>query len=315
MVSLNSVSVFTNQGIGLTMITETSAARPNSRFSHQRTVLSRVYASGARSTGLLVTFAIMLASAEAKAQHADNGTNAASQPPPRLVVQVTVDQLRADFPTRFASRFKEGGLRYLLEQGVVFRDAVHAHANTETIVGHATLATGAHPAKHGMVGNLWFDRETGYLTYNVEDSRYRLLTIGSDVDDDVEIDPTQRAARSEGRSPAAMLVPAFADQLLGASAGAARAIAVSVKDRGAISMAGHGGTAFWFSKANAAVCGDELGSDPRTVQLSFRSSGRPALGDRCCRVRSHVSTRLRRRKQSLFHDLAHAEPGRGRARG
>jgi hypothetical protein len=51
---------------------------------------------------------------------------------------------------------------------VVYRNVHHAHANTETIVGHATLATGAHPSGHGMVGNLWFDRETGFTTYNVE---------------------------------------------------------------------------------------------------------------------------------------------------
>jgi len=200
---------------------------------------------------LLVTLATLLPAGAAFAQ-GDVGEPEVDAPAssPRLVVQITVDQLRADLPLRFADRFGEGGLRYLMEQGVVFRDAVHAHANTETIVGHATLATGAHPATHGMVGNLWFDRETGFLTYNVEDAGYRLLTAGSDVDDDVEIDPTQRAARSEGRSPRAMLVPTFADQLLGATAGAAKAIAVSVKDRGAISMAGHGGTAYWFSKSS-----------------------------------------------------------------
>jgi hypothetical protein len=126
--------------------------------------------------------------------------------PPQLVLQVTVDQLRGDLPARYYDRLGEGGFRYLLERGVVYRNAHHAHANTETIVGHTTLATGAHPSGHGMVGNLWFDRETGYTTYNVEDERYRLLTAGADVNEDAEIDPTQRAARSEGRSPAAMCV-------------------------------------------------------------------------------------------------------------
>lgn len=173
------------------------------------------------------------------------------RPVPSLVLQITVDQLRADLPARFADRMGEGGLRHLMESGVVYRDAIHAHANTETIVGHATLATGAHPSEHGMVGNLWFDRETGFLTYNVEDSHYRLLTAGGGVDDDVEIDPTQKAARSEGRSPRALQVSTFADELLKASGGKARAIGVSVKDRGAIAMAGHGGTAYWFSKSRA----------------------------------------------------------------
>jgi predicted AlkP superfamily pyrophosphatase or phosphodiesterase len=149
---------------------------------------------------------------------------------PKLILQITVDQLRGDLPTRYYDRLGEGGFRYLWESGVVYRNAHHAHANTETIVGHATLATGA--------------------TYNVEDPNYSLLTKGASVDANTEIDPTQRAARSEGRSPAAMLVTTFSDELRSNTGGEAKVIGVSVKDRGAISMAGHSGTAYWFSKAN-----------------------------------------------------------------
>jgi predicted AlkP superfamily pyrophosphatase or phosphodiesterase len=175
-------------------------------------------------------------------------THAADKP--KLILQITVDQLRGDLPTRYYDRLGEGGFRYLWESGIVYRDAHHAHANTETIVGHATLATGAHPSNHGMVGNLWFDRETGFTTYNVEDPDYTLLTKGASVDASTEIDPTQRAARSDGRSPAAMLVTTFSDELRSNTGGEAKVIGVSVKDRGAISMAGHSGTAYWFSKAN-----------------------------------------------------------------
>lgn len=168
---------------------------------------------------------------------------------PRLVLQITVDQMRADLPMRYYDRLGAGGLRMLLDSGVFYRNAHHAHANTETIVGHTTLATGTHPSVHGMIGNTWFDHETGFTTYNVEDGRYRLLTRGADVDENVEIDPTQRAARSEGRSPAAILVTTLADELRSNTNGNAKAFGVSVKDRGAISMAGHSGTAYWFSKA------------------------------------------------------------------
>ncbi|MGI9199996.1 MAG: alkaline phosphatase family protein [Woeseiaceae bacterium] len=169
---------------------------------------------------------------------------------PKLVLQVTVDQLRGDLPTRYYDRLGEGGFRYLWESGVVFRNAHHAHANTETIVGHTTLATGAHPSSHGMIGNIWFDRELGYTTYNIEDANYKLLTAGAAVDADTEIDPTQRAARSEGRSPSAIMVTTFSDELRSGTGGRAKAIGVSVKDRGAVSMAGHAGTAYWFSKAS-----------------------------------------------------------------
>ena len=177
-------------------------------------------------------------------------TSANAADKPRLILQITVDQLRGDLPTRYYDRLGEGGFRYLWESGIVYRNAHHAHANTETIVGHATLATGAHPSVHGMIGNLWFDREAGFTTYNVEDSNYSLLTKGASVDANTEIDPTQRAARSEGRSPAAILVTTFSDELRSNTGGKAKVIGVSVKDRGAISMAGHTGTAYWFSKAS-----------------------------------------------------------------
>ncbi len=169
---------------------------------------------------------------------------------PKLILQITVDQLRGDLPTRYYDRFGKGGFRYLWEKGVVYTNAHHAHANTETIVGHTTLATGAHPSVHGMIGNVWFDRKSGRTIYNIEDPDYRLLTKGADVDADAEIDPTQRAARTEGRSPSAILVTTFADELRSYSGGKSRAYGVSVKDRSAVSMAGHSGKAFWFSKAN-----------------------------------------------------------------
>lgn len=130
------------------------------------------------------------------------GTGNMAQSPPKLVLQITVDQLRGDLPTRYYDRLGDGGFRFLFENGVVYRNAHHGHANTETIIGHATLATGAHPSGHGMVGNLWFGRETGFTRYNVEDENYRLLTIGADVDAKTEIDYTVKTARSEGRSPA-----------------------------------------------------------------------------------------------------------------
>jgi len=157
---------------------------------------------------------------------------------PKLILQITVDQLRGDLPTRYYDRLGKGGLRYLLDKGVVYNNAHHAHANTETIVGHVTLATGAHPSAHGMIGNLWFDRSTGVTTYNIEDSNYKLLSEGADIDASTEIDPTQKAASSDGRSPAAILTTTFSDELSSLTAGKAKVFGISVKDRGAVSMAG-----------------------------------------------------------------------------
>ncbi len=174
-----------------------------------------------------------------------------AQERPRLVLQITVDQLRGDLIERYSKGFGDGGFRYLLDNGVVYGNAHHRHANTETIVGHATLATGTDPAVHGMVANVWFDRKTGALSYNVQDERYPLVGPGG-VDASSEIDHTQRAATTDGRSPAAILSSTISDEIALTFGSAAKIFGVSVKDRGAISMAGHAGKAYWFSKGEGA---------------------------------------------------------------
>lgn len=165
----------------------------------------------------------------------------------RLVLQITVDGLRADLIERYREGFGSGGFRYLLDNGVVYRNAHYLHANTETIVGHTTLATGAHPASHGMIGNAWLDRETGELGYNIEDAAYPLLPSRTESLQGERVDPAQKAARSQGRSPRAILAPTFSDTLMAYTGGRSRVFSVSGKDRGAVPLAGQVGKAFWWS--------------------------------------------------------------------
>lgn len=166
----------------------------------------------------------------------------------RLVLQVVVDQLRGDLPYRYLDHFGEGGFRYLMEEGTCYDNAHYQHANTETIVGHTVLATGAFPSNSGMVANLWLDRAAGALVYNIEDSRYQTLDTFGTEKKGPELDPTQRLARSSGRSPAAILASTFSDELAVSTNEKAKVFGVSVKDRAAISLAGHTGKGFWFSK-------------------------------------------------------------------
>ena len=170
-------------------------------------------------------------------------------PQTRLVLQITVDQLRGDLPWRHMAQFDKGGFRYLADKGIWYTNATYQHANTETIVGHSSLATGTVPAVHGMVGNIWFDRSSDTLVYNIEDPRYHLLSADADVDKSSEIDPTQRVANTDGRSPRGLLSSSFSDELAARYGKESKIFAVSVKDRGAVPLAGRSGKAFWFSKA------------------------------------------------------------------
>jgi predicted AlkP superfamily pyrophosphatase or phosphodiesterase len=175
--------------------------------------------------------------------HAD----AQERPRVKLVLQITVDGFRGDLLNRYGDRFGKGGFRHLLEKGVVFANAQYSHANTETIVGHATLATGAYPSQHGMVGNVWFDRETDELSYNIEDADHPLLPSRKEKVEAAQLDPSQKVSRSKGRSPVSILASTFSDELAVHTAGRSKIFGVAGKDRSAVSMAGHAGKAFWFS--------------------------------------------------------------------
>ena len=168
----------------------------------------------------------------------------------KLVLQITVDGLRADLIDRYKHRFVDGGFNHLLKNGAVYTNAHYQHANTETIVGHTTLATGTFPSEHGMVGNVWYDHESGEIAYNIEDPQAPILPSRENLVEGVQVDPSQKISRTKGRSPRAILSTTLGDEIYKNSAGKAKVFGVSGKDRSAVAMAGHMGKAFWFSTDN-----------------------------------------------------------------
>jgi len=177
-------------------------------------------------------------------------SKAQTNPDIRLVLQVTVDGLRADLLNRYQVSFGKDGFNFLLRQGTVYTNAQYQHANTETIVGHTTLATGTFPSQHGMIGNVWFDREAGEFAYNIEDADAPLLPTREESSKGEQVDPAQKLARTQGRSPRAILAPTFGDGLAAYYGGHSKIYGVSSKDRSAVAMAGQTGKAFWFSTDN-----------------------------------------------------------------
>ncbi|CEK09832.1 alkaline phosphatase family protein [Legionella hackeliae] len=155
---------------------------------------------------------------------------------PKLVVQLVVDQLRGDLISRYQQKFGTDGFNYLLNHGIDYHNAHHPHANTVTCVGHATIATGSYPALHGIVSNEWYDRKTQHAIACVEDPQSPILT-------------TIHSQKSVvGRSPRHLMASTLSDEIVLAQTG--QAFAVSLKDRSAITLAGHAGKAFWFDKEN-----------------------------------------------------------------
>ena len=188
-----------------------------------------------KSVSRLLSIALLLIlSAQAEAQ-------------PRLVLQLTVDGLRGDLLSRYSANFGEGGFNYLFSNGVVYTNAHYLHSNTETIVGHTTLATGATPAVHGMVGNVWYNADTGELGYNIEDPDAPLIPTRKTTVEGAQLDPAQKRSRSQGRSPRGILAPTFGDTLQVAGPGHSKVFGIAGKDRSAVAMAGKSGTAYWYS--------------------------------------------------------------------
>jgi len=157
---------------------------------------------------------------------------------PKLIVQITIDQMRGDFPMRYKDRLGKGGFRYLIEKGIHYTNAHFQHADTETPIGHSALFTGTYPAYNGIVAGNWYDVDKGRIIYNCEDDRYPIVG--------------KKSARGKGRAPTNLLSSTIGDELVISNNGQSRMFSVSIKDRGAILPGGHTGKAFWYSKSDGS---------------------------------------------------------------
>lgn len=91
---------------------------------------------------------------QAKAQGLDG-----LSPVPRLVVNITLDQLRSDRLEALMPLYGEEGFRKLWQQGLVFEHASYPFA-PDRASAITTLVTGTTPFYHTITGERWIDRET-----------------------------------------------------------------------------------------------------------------------------------------------------------
>ena len=181
--------------------------------------------------GPLVTRAVLLAASlfgVAASSPPASGLDAPASPAPRLVLVLSIDQMRYDYLVRFAALFK-GGLKTLLGEGAVFTNARYRHACTETGPGHSVILSGRSPNHSGIVANRWYDA-LSRTSVNVVD------------------DPVQAPVGGEGRgaSPTNFIGFTLGDVLKKVSP-ASRVVGVSLKDRAAILMAGRRADgAYWY---------------------------------------------------------------------
>ncbi len=150
---------------------------------------------------------------------------------PHLIVTLSVDQFGSILFNQYRGRLT-GGLNRLSEQGRVYQNGYQAHALTETCPGHSTILTGANPERTGIPANDWTGRTDGQEVYCLA-APQNTLAHGRNTDNG-PVGPDQ------------MRVDTLGDWLQARSPDS-RVFAVSGKDRGAITLAGHHGKPFWYT--------------------------------------------------------------------
>ena len=156
-------------------------------------------------------------------------------PPERrspLVVVLVVDQMRAQYLDDYGIRFT-AGFKRLRDEGAWFRNAAYPYLNTVTCAGHSTIGTGSFPYRHGMVLNAWWERTAARSVACTADPS--VTNIG------------YMGKPSGGDSARSLLMPPLAQQIREKTGG--RSVALSLKPRSAITMAGLNPTAvLWFDE-------------------------------------------------------------------
>ncbi|MEG2727889.1 MAG: alkaline phosphatase family protein [Mucinivorans sp.] len=147
--------------------------------------------------------------------------SALTPPHPRLVVQITVSGMRYDYLLRFANNFSDQGFKRLISQGALCERAMIGYLGTNTASGLATIATGANPSSHGVIGNQWFNYTTSEKVSLTFDKTVR--TVGAD-ELDAQVSPRAMIASTtgdciKGSSPQSKVVSVAFDPLSAVVAG------------------------------------------------------------------------------------------------
>ncbi|MDR1406572.1 MAG: alkaline phosphatase family protein [Tannerella sp.] len=152
---------------------------------------------------------------------------------PKLVVYITVDQLRGDYLEYFHQMFDEDGFKRLMNEGVVYHNIEFEFSPVDRASSFATLFTGANPSAHGI---------TGRSTYSFE----TLKELPSLYDPDHPGNFTR-----DSYSPKNLLASTVGDELKIASKGRSEVYAVAPDAESAILSAGHAANgAFWIDNTN-----------------------------------------------------------------
>lgn len=148
----------------------------------------------------------------------------------QVILVVVVDQVPHWFLTKTKSHLRHG-IAWLLNNGISYEYAYYPNTYPQTAPGHTLLSTGAMAKDHGIISNVWYEKDMPVLA------------------DDDPLSPVLGNA-TQHKSARNIMVPTLCDQMMLASNmnNQTAACALSLKSNAAIALAGHAGTAFWFDE-------------------------------------------------------------------
>lgn len=163
---------------------------------------------------------------------------------PRLVVGLTIDQLRTDYVEAFSALYGEKGFKRLWKEGRVYRNLEYNFVNIDKASSVAAIYTGTMPGINGIISENWMDRNTLRPVNCVEDKAF----MGIYTDETV--------------SPSQLLVSTLSDELKVATQGKAIVYTVAPYREAAVLAAGHAANgAFWLNDDTGKWCGSTYYSD------------------------------------------------------
>lgn len=146
-----------------------------------------------------------------------------AQQVPKLVVCITVDQLKGDYIGYFYNTFGEHGFKRLLSEGVVYDNIRFEFSNVDQASAFATLFTGSNPCFHGITGNKVYDfnreqevsilNDPDYLGNYTRDNYSPKKLYASTIGDELKI-------ASRGRSDVFSIAPDAESAILSAGSAA-----------------------------------------------------------------------------------------------
>ena len=156
---------------------------------------------------------------------------------PKLVVGLTIDQLRTDYLDAFSSLYGEKGFKRLWKEGKVFRNTEYNFSKVDRASAIAAIYTGTTPSMNGITANQWLDISTLRPINCVDDPEF----MGNYTD--------------ESSSPALLLTSTIADELKIATRNKGLVYAIAPFRDAAIFAAGHAGNgAFWLNSKTGKWC-------------------------------------------------------------